>query len=163
MGRGRRTPGGRRWFGRKVIPFWGIALTAAWGLLHLAQTGRMARLAAAGGAGLEDAVRSGWVPEGLFLLFIALAGLAFARPVALREPLAVRLYKVLALGLLALAAWHRLGPAPAGFPGRLYTPVLTLAAALILVPLYLPAPENLPGNARRKGRDGAPRRVGPGM
>jgi len=139
-----------------------VALAGAWGLLHLALTGRAVRLAAGADAGVEKAVCAGWVPEGLFLLFIALAGLAFARPLALREPLAVRLYKVLALGLLALAAWHRLGPALADFPDRLYTPVLTLAAALVLVPLYLPVPETAPG-ARRKGRDDVPGRPGRGM
>lgn len=161
---GRRTAlGGRRWFERKAVPVWGVVLAAAWGLVHLAQTGRVARLAAAGGGGLEDVVRSGWVSEGLFLLFIALAGLAFARPMTAGDPLAVRLYKVLALGLLLLAAWHRLGPAPADFPGLLYTPVLTLAAALILVPLYLPAPGNPSGNGRRKYGAGYRARPGPRM
>lgn len=136
MARGRKTSTVRK-LNRQSVPLLGVLLVACWGVLQLVLTGPVTGSAVVGNKDLEGVLRLTWVAEGLFLLIWALIGLVFARPLIAREPTAVRLYKVMALGLLAVSAWHHLGPPLPNSFGQMYTTMLIIAAALMLVPLYM--------------------------
>ena len=106
-----------------------------WGILHLSFTEWTVSQYSHLPAGLLKAIRTEWVIEGIFLMFVSVLIISLYPHLKQKSKVARKVAFYCASVLLVLAIWHLTGSSLDGLSHSLYAPLLAISAVLIWVSL----------------------------